>query len=289
MILVVVAVLVVLGLVRLRRLGRSGPDVSLSRLPVVPGSSQGMVWFEAMRAEQAAVEDRHQRRRFRAGCVWALLSCPSTDRTATMSRAALAAAVASAIAAAGYGLLHYPLLRSGSWLVYLAVFTVLVITYAVLGTALSCLEAPRARHIGIVTALPAVALSAVGAHGNGVVSFAVASSPILLPALAAWWAASAERRWTAGAVAGVCCTLLGGLLAFAGFALATYRDDTRPATGVLLEEFRRSGARDYRTWLVGDNLGGATFLLAIMLVIGTAVAVTAALVSTPREPTLSVR
>ena len=285
MILVVLAVLVALGLVRLGRSGRGEAGSLRSRQPAGGGPSPGMVWFEAMRAEHSAIEGRRQRRRFRAGCVWALLSAPSTDRAATTSRAVLAVAVASAIAAAGYGLVHYPMLRSGSWLAYLAVFAVFVTVYAALGIALSSLEAPRVRHIGLVTALPAIALSAVGAHGNGAISFAMASSPIVLPVVAAWRASRVEQRWTAGAVAGVCCTLVAGLMAFAGYAVATYLDANRPATATLRDEFRRSGARDYRTWLVGDNLGGATFLLGIMLIVGTVVGIAAALVCTPPAPT----
>ncbi|HYZ29422.1 MAG TPA: hypothetical protein VE570_10230, partial [Thermoleophilaceae bacterium] len=41
-------------------------------------------------------------------------------------------------------------------------------------------------------------------------------------------------------------------------------------TSALLAEYHRSGARDYATWEVGDNLGGAVFLLGFVLVAGTA-------------------
>jgi hypothetical protein len=66
----------------------------------------------------------------------------------------------------------------------------------------------------------------------------------------------------------------------AGYAISTYPDDTRAPTAAPLAEFHRSGAR-LPDWLVGDNLGGATFLLAAILIAGTTVGLATALISTP--------
>jgi hypothetical protein len=112
-----------------------------------------------------------------------------------------------------------------------------------------------------------------------VFSFACALSTILLPALAALLATRRAPRGANGAIAAGCCTLAVGLATFIGYVFVTYATDGGTATSQLLEEFRRSGARDYRTWAVGDNLGGAVFLLGFVFVVGIAVSVITAVVT----------
>jgi hypothetical protein len=135
------------------------------------------------------------------------------------------------------------------------------------------------RRTGLLVAIPALALSAAAARGTGVFSYACALSTILLPVLAALLATGREPHGVNGAVAAGCCTVAVGLATFIGYVFVTYVTDGGTPTAQLLEEFHHSGARDYRTWIVGDNLGGAVFLLGFILVAGIAVSVIAAAVA----------
>src|SRR5262249_37426226 len=109
--------------------------------------------------------------------------------------------------------------------------------------------------------VPAVVLSWSAVVYSGPVSGATTLVVTFLPAVAALAAVRREGDRDSGVVAGVCCAVVTGLLSFAGYVAGTYATSERHPTAALLHEFAQSGARNYRTWMVGDNLGGACFLL----------------------------
>jgi hypothetical protein len=114
-----------------------------------------------------------------------------------------------------------------------------------------------------------------------VIAFACAMSTSLLPALAALVAIRREPRRADGSIAAGCCALTAGLATFIGYVFVTYTTDGGTPSARLLDDFRRSGARDYRTWVVGDNLGGAVFLLGFVLIVGIALGLIAAHATAP--------
>jgi hypothetical protein len=107
----------------------------------------------------------------------------------------------------------------------------------------------------------------------------------LLPVIAAVCAVRRDRNADSGVVAAVCCALVTGLLSFVGYAAGTYATADRRPTAALLHEFARSGTRNYRTWLVGDNLGGACFMLIFIPTVGIVLGLIASRLPTPRALT----
>jgi hypothetical protein len=88
--------------------------------------------------------------------------------------------------------------------------------------------------------------------------------------MAAYLVARVDRRWTSGLVAGTTGALVAGLPTFIGFAAATYVTAGGVPTDLMLEEFRRSGSAGYATWAIGDNVGGAVFMLGFVPLLGAA-------------------
>ena len=227
-------------------------------------------WIEAMRAEHAAIVDRRERRHFAWGCVRALLfGAMPADRVGGAMRSAVTLLIAGAGGLVTVGLLRYPGLRSGWWLAYVAVFVALLIGYGVVGRFLAACGTPRARLLGMAAAFPAVGLAAFAGLSDGGVSAGLPLLIFVLPALAAWAATRDGGRAAIGVVAGASCAVTAGLLAFLTFVSLTYARNGGSPTPALLADFRRSGLHDYATWAVGDNLGGAVFLLGMTLVVGT--------------------
>lgn len=279
MIAAAVALLVALALaVLVRRAGRRDAIDLVAAL--VPRS--GRAWLQAMRAEHAAIEDPAERRRFARGCVRAALCARwAKDATAASLRAVVVVASVAVAGLAAFGLIAYPGVRSGWWLPELASFVAALTVCAALGLRLSLAGPAESRRIALLTGLPAAGLCAAAAAGSGAPSYALAIATLTLPALAAVLAATTGERDGAG-VAAVLCAVIAGLFAFAGFLVVTYATDGGAATPQLLAEFRRSGATDYATWAVGDDLGGAVFLLASTLAVGAVAA--AAIAGTSPAP-----
>lgn len=104
---------------------------------------------------------------------------------------------------------------------------------------------------------------------------------VLLRVVAAIWAGRRDHSAASGAVAAVDTALLAGLLFFVDFVFTTYATGSGTPSGVIFQEFIRSVARDFRTWSVGDNLGGACFMLCFIPVIGLALAIPLSRLATP--------
>jgi hypothetical protein len=190
--------------------------------------------------------------------------------------------IAAALGLAGFGLVRYPGLRSGWWIPEVGAFLVAIAIYAVLGLRLSLLGPPAARRAALLVALPAAGLSAAAASGDGAGSYALALATIALPALAAAIAGRHGNRGGSAVAAGL-CAVIAGLLTFIGYATVTYVTNGGTATPALLAEFRRSGASDYTAWAVGDSLGGAVFLLALLITTGAALMTSIAAAAPPRR------
>jgi hypothetical protein len=92
-----------------------------------------------------------------------------------------------------------------------------------------------------------------------------------------------DRRRDRAAAAALCGAVVVGLLFFVGAVATTYLGPA-PHNAAMLAEFAKSGAPDYRTWVVADNLGGATVMLVVLGVAGLASGAIAALGRAPRDP-----
>ncbi|MDQ6731687.1 MAG: hypothetical protein M3022_15725, partial [Actinomycetota bacterium] len=194
----------------------------------------------------------------------------------------VAAAIAIAIGLAVFGLLRYPGLRSGWWAADVTVFLLALGVHGALGARLALLGSPRARRIGLVAALPAAGMAAAAAESSGAVSYALALAVPALPAAAGWTATRVEHRVGSGVVAAATACVLASLLTFSAFVIVTYIQNGAAPTPALLAQFHHSDVRDYATWAVGDNLGGATFMLGFVLLLGASLGVGAASVAPPR-------
>ena len=254
-----------------RRAGGIGVAV-LEALRQVSGPARG-AWIDAMVAESGTIDDPRERRRFARGCARAALAAPAgPGTTPLLPRAAVGSSVAAATGLAAFGLVHYPGLRQGSaWIAYVSVFIVGLVLYVLAGAQTAKWGTTSSNRAGVLAATPAVACAWHVASSNSPASFAVEMVCVLLPGLAAVW--SVRRHGTAGA--GIAAAAVGalttGLLFFIGYATTTYARGSGTPTGVVLREFTSSGMHSFRAWSIGDNLGGACFMLLFVPLLGTAV------------------
>jgi hypothetical protein len=266
---IVVAVALLRFAAGVRGAGRLADPFAVAGALAPPASRE---WLEAMRAEQSMIEDPRERGRFARGCAGALLfRSRSADRTTAAMRSVVLATIAVAIALGGFGLLDYPELRTGDWLPYVAGFLAALAVHAALASRLALLGPAQARRIGLLSAVPAAGIAAAAAAAPGAVSLALVYLVLAPPAVAGWIAARRDGRAGSGVVAAGTASVLAGLLAFIGFATATYVSGGGTPTPALLADFHRSGMHDYAAWAVGDNLGGGVFMLALVLVFGAPV------------------
>jgi hypothetical protein len=226
-------------------------------------------WIEAMIAECQSIDDDAERGRFARSCLRGALFVTSGDSTSAAVFIVIGALVAVAAALAVYALTHYPGLRTGvSWLVYVAAFVAALTLYFIAGVYAAGIGNARARRIGILCGLLALPFSWTAARFSGAGSVAVGMSTLLLPAFAALCAIATERTRANATAAAMCSAVVAGLLAFIGLAATSYAMSSNHPTAQMLREFRASGVHDYRTWMVGDNLGGACFMLLFVAVVG---------------------
>lgn len=285
---VILVVAAVVALVKLRsRTGAgSGDGMAVALLAVIArhGRADTRGWAAAMLAECRAIDEPDRRRRFARGGLVGLLRSPAGRQPGVIAvQATAVVGIAAAMTLALYGLIHYPGLRDGSvWLVYLALFIFGLLGYAAVAYLLARLGNSAACLVGVVAALPALAGGWFAATSNSPASVAVASAIALLPALAACYQLRRETGTSAGAmVAATCCAIVAGLLAFVGLIATSYAQPAEP-TPAMLHEFAASAAPDYRTWVIGDALGGACFLLVYIPLIGTTLGVIISALARPK-------
>jgi hypothetical protein len=243
-------------------------------------------WFDAMLAECSSIDDEAERRRFARSCLRGAFFVTSGDGTSSVMLIVLGALIAVAGALAVYGLAHYPGLRSGgSWVVYLAGFVGGLALYFIAGVYAAGLGSATGRRIGILCGLPALPFLWACARFNGAWTGAIGMSAVLLPALAALCAIAAERSRVSATAAAICSAVVAGLLAFIALAATSYSMSSNHPTATMLREFRASGVHDYRTWMVGDNLGGACVMMLLFIpIIGLPLGLLAARLTPGERP-----
>ncbi|MEA2218317.1 MAG: hypothetical protein QOJ35_943 [Solirubrobacteraceae bacterium] len=234
-------------------------------------------WGKAMLCELGHVQGSRARTRFSLGCVDAVVrlrvreSLGGSHRDGVVVRAVVLGAVAGAGGLGGYGLIRYPLLRSGdgAWAGVLALLAVLL-GYAVCALCLSRGTTPRAivaRRYGLFGGLALGAAWLVVIFPTAALKQWVAA-PLVLVMLGPMGVAALARRTSrdakAATAAAMWCGLVGGLVVFVIWVTATYLHGGRPFDPQLIRDFRASGARDLTAYAVGDNFGAALGMLVMI-------------------------
>jgi hypothetical protein len=283
-------IIVLAAIVIARRRSSDGlaVDVLQRLLDLSPPARQQ--WISAMVAEFDVLDDQRSKRRFARGCLRAVLfTAGPSDRTATVTSGLIDLLAACAVSLAFFGLVHYPGLRDGwAWMVYLALFLAIVAAYTFAGVHVGRMGSPTARWAGTLAGTPAALCGWWIAQSNGGAIGFAAMLVIALPcAIAAAVVAKRQRRMDLAVVVAMCAALSAGLFAFVSYVATTYAT-LAPPSDALLQEFARSGAHDYRSWVVGDDLGGAVFLLLFVPVLTTVLGLVAARLASPSAPTSAV-
>jgi hypothetical protein len=246
-------------------------------------------WIEAMIAEHDLIADDRTRRHFAMGCLWAVVCHGGrADSTAVVASGVVGLGAASAVVVAIYGLVEYPGVGAG-WVsaVYLVVFGVLVAFYALAGFRLVRLGSGLARTVGLLAAAPAAVGAWWAARSDSVLSIGGSIVFVIPVAIAAGSVARRRRRADDGVVAASCGGVAAGFVTFLVYAVTTYATNGGPVTPTSWREFAQSGAHDYVTWAVGENLAGAVFLLLIVPVLATLLGLLAAKAAAPPSSTHS--
>jgi hypothetical protein len=235
-----------------------------------------------MLAEVEHVQGQKQRWRFCLGCTWAAirirLQSPAPGGAGL--RIVVLGSAALSVALVGYGLVHYPGLRSEPdiWGA-MALFLAALLTYAGVTVLLARgvnRHAIAARRLGFCGGL-------VTATGwlLGIAPPAAVKAWVLLPLLVALTtpatvAIAAGRRSRdsrTGILTALWSGLVAGLAVFIVWATMTYANAGGPYESGLLSDFHKSGARDLPTYAVNDSLGSGLVLLlmipAVALAVGT--------------------
>ena len=271
MIIGALALVAVMVAILLRRRSQQRDEAASSRLfRALVGSTRGD-WPLAMLREHDAIEDRRDQSRFARGAVFALATkrpawCLLSARPDLAVNALL---IAVAMALASISLVRFPGLRVGTaWWLELGLFVLGLACYAGVALVFSHFGTTRNHAVGAGVALMALGVAWVAGYYNGAPSVLLASLVVLLPALAVLFdCALFDERETAW-VAGATCAVTGGLAFFGGYVTATLVNSGGSPTPALLAEALRSGIHPYAAWAVGDSLGGASFMLVYVLVVG---------------------
>ena len=252
-------------------------------------------WGNAMLAELGEVHGARARWRFSLGCIRATTALRvratvfAGDRGGDGVRAVVLGSVLAALVLAGYGLVHYPGLRTGGgfW-ASVAFLLALLSGYAVCALSLSrgtTLQASTARRNGLVGGL------AVGAAWLAILTptsllkawvFVPLLVALLGPASVAVMTGLTSRDARAARAAALWSGLVGGLLVFVIWVTATYVRDGRPYDRQLVRDFHQSHAHDLATYAVSDNLGAALGLLLIIPLVALALGSLGAYFARPR-------
>jgi hypothetical protein len=234
-------------------------------------------WLAAMLAEISAMDDGRSARRFARGCLRAALcSPPARDRTTSSLAGLVTATVGATIALCVYGLLVYPEIRSDwPWLIYLVVFVGLVAVYGLVGLQLAQLGSSRVRLLGVGVGLSGALVGWWAASSQPVVSSPIALLAVAPPLLATGYVIRRTKQPGQAVVWAGEAAVMAGLSSFIGYVTTVYTTGGGPRTAASLQQFAMSGAHNYTSWAVSDELSGAVFLLAavpILTVVAAAVA-----------------
>ena len=230
-------------------------------------------WGQAMLAEFDQVQGREARWRFSLGCAWAAsrIRLQSPEPGGAGLRAVILGCVMLSLALVGYGLVHYPGLRSepnvwGAMLVFLAT----LLTYTGLAIVFArgvSQQAIAARRYGLRGGLATGAGWLLGIHPPAALKGWV-FLPLLIaligPATVAAVAARRSRDSRTGNLTALWSGLVAGLTVFIVWAAVTYANAGGPYDAGLVKDFHSSGAHDLPTYAVSDDLGSGLVLLLLV-------------------------
>ena len=234
-------------------------------------------WGAAMQAELEELADERERRRYSLGCVRGVIAIrimaavTLARRDGRGLRAAVLGAIAASGALAAYGVVRYPGLVTGDGSWAAAAFLIVALpVYAGCALALSQgvgRPARLARRNGLIGGVVAGAAWLAVLEPTSALRAWVAvplAVALLAPAGLAAHTARAGGDVRAARATAAWSGLVGGLLASVVLTIATYVRDGGPYDPQLLRDFHRSGSHDLVAYAVGDSLGVALGLLALI-------------------------
>ena len=296
---VVVATIVLPAIARVVRV-RSAADGDHARLVLVIAvrglPADRADWGQAMLVEFDRVEGRRARWQFSLGCLWAStrIRSQSLEPGGALLRAVVLGSAAIAFALVGYGLVHYPGLRSepnvwGAMILFVA--TLLI--YTAIAVFLSRGKSHRsvaARRYGLAGGLAVGVGWLLGIEPPSVVKgwvFLPLVIALLGPAIVAAVAGRSSDDSRTGTLAALWSGLVGGLTVFIVWVTVTYANAGGPYDSGLIRDFHKSGARDLAAYGVSDNLGSGLVLLLLIPTVALALGSLAARLSTAARRTSS--
>ena len=235
------AVLVALSVTPLVRAFRAGVEHDRARrfleVAVRGLPAERLEWGQAMLAELDQVQGRHARWRFSLGCAWASarIRLRSPEPGGAALRTVILGCATVSLALVGYGLVHYPGLRSepnlwGAMVVFLTTLLVYAGLAVVLARGVSH-QSISARRFGLVGGFATGAGWLLGISPPAALKGWV-FLPLLIaligPALAATIAAHRSRDTRTGNLTALWSGLVAGLTVFIVWTTATYADAGGP-------------------------------------------------------------
>lgn len=230
-------------------------------------------WGQAMLGELDQAQAGRSRWRFSLGCAWAAgcIRLRSPEAGGTGLRAVILGCAALSLALVGYGLVHYPGLRSepnvwGAMVVFLATLVAYTGLAVVFARGVSH-QSSAARRFGLGGGLATGAGWLLGIAPPAAVKGWV-FLPLLIaligPALMATMATHRSRDSRTGTLTALWSGLVAGLTVFIVWTTVTYANAGGPYDSGLVNDFRKSGAHDLPTYAISDNLGSGLVLLLLI-------------------------
>ena len=234
-------------------------------------------WAQAMLAELDQVQGLHARWQFSLGCAWASvrIRLRSPEAGGAGLRAVILGCATVSLALVGYGLVHYPGLRSdpnlgGAMVVFLTTLLVYAGLAVVLAGGVSH-QAISARRFGLVGGL------ATGAGWLlGISPPAALKGWVFLPlliALVATIAGHRSRDTRTGNLTALWSGIVAGFTVFIVWTTVSYADAGGPYDSGLVKDFHSSGAHDLPTYAISDNLGSGLVLLLLIPTVALALGI----------------
>lgn len=258
-------------------IGPAPPESSSDLAAAVLGRIVGLLghgraeWGRGMIGELDHLVSPLERRRFVAGCAWAVLTAPGAGvGTATVRWVSTGTAGCAALVVVA--LLRFPALIDGSktWFA-LATFVALLATYvgaaALVGVRLGEPDAARGG-LGVAGGLLlAGCYLMVGVSaGFGLPKGVAIGSMLVIPAatvlLGVFVGQGRGRR--SGRTAVLLASLVSGLVLFLVWVGESLVSSGRPYDAGLVRDFRASGAPDLASYAMSDNLGSGMVLLVLV-------------------------
>ena len=236
-------------------------------------------WAQAMLGEFEQVQGRGARRRFSLGCAWAAfrirLQSPAPGGAGL--RVVIVGCAGLSLALVGYGLVHYPGLRSepNTWGAMIVFLTVLL-TYVGLAVVLARgvgRQAIATRRFGLCGGLVTAVGWLLGISPPAALKswvFVPLLIALVCPAAAAIVAGRRSRDVRTGNLTALWSGLVAGLTVFIVWATVTYANAGGPYDAGLLKDFRDSGAHDLTAYAISDSLGSGLVLLLLIPTIALA-------------------